>query len=211
MIVSTFYAADTDHLMNSLLRRNTEHDIDIMRNCDDDDVVVPTIIEIAPRREIELMDYEFYTDAEDDTSLTEEDDDCRHLFQRQQNENEPDYDVSHQDLDALKRMVRDMLANPDLLHTSPVYSKISVTSTRNPISPNHVALVPSPASERSAGAMVSSSRRSFGISVTPMQDIAIYLCQECSSSDHDVPSALRPLEMHPPSSLIQKIPTMPFR
>ena len=201
--------------MYSLLSRNTEHDINFMKNCDDDDdddVVVPTIIEIAPRREIEFMDYEYNTDAEDDTSLTEEDvDHHHHLFQRQQNENKPEYDVSHQDLDALKRMVREMLANPDLLHTSPVYSEIAVTSTSNPISPNHVALVPSPASERSAGAMVSSSRSSFGISVTPMQDIAIYLCQECSSSDYDVPSALRPLEMHPPSSLIQKIPTMPFR
>lgn len=185
-----------------------------MKNCnddDDDDVDVPTIIEIAPRQEIELMDFEYYTDAEDDTSLTEEDVDYHHLFQPQQNENEPEYDVSRQDLDALKRMVREMLANPDLLHTSPVYSKIAVTSTSNPISPNHVALVPSPASERSAGAMISSSRRSFGTSVTPMQDIATYLCQECTSSDHDVPSALRPLEMHPPSSLIQMIPTMPFR
>ena len=32
--------------------------------------------------------------------------------------------VSSEDLDALKRMVRDMLSNPELLHMSPLYSGI---------------------------------------------------------------------------------------
>ena len=64
-------------------------------------------------------------------------------------------DVSHQELDAMKRMVRDMIHNPDLLHISPVYSR-SVVAKYNmanyyPISTASAAAATSSFRRRSVG------------------------------------------------------------
>jgi hypothetical protein len=165
------------------------------------DADVPAIIEIAPRDE-GSMDYDCYTDTED-VSQTDE------MYDHNQQHHDDRYEVSHQDLDALKRMVREMLANPDLLLCSPVYSKVAITTKTHQITPIHDASSSAP--QAPAPTTVSSSRTSLiGLnSVTSMQDIIpTYLCQECNSN---VLLSPRPIEPVHPSSFIQQIPSLPFQ
>ncbi len=153
---------------------------------------VPAIIEIAPRDE-DSMDYDYCTDTED-ASQTDE------TYAHNQQHHDDRYEVSHQDLDALKRMVREMLANPDLLLCSPVYSKVAITTKTHQITPIHASLS---APQTPAPTTVSSSRTSLiGLkSVTSMP-----LCHECNSN---ALLSSMPIEQVP--LIIEKIPTLPFQ
>jgi len=153
-------------------------------------VDVPAVIEIAMRDE-DSTDDNYCTDTED-VSQTDE-----MMYYHYQQHHDDRYEVSHQDLDALKQMVREMLANPDLILCSPVYS--------NQITPIHDASSSAPLAL--APTTVSSSRTSPN-GLKSQDTVPTYLCQECNSN---VLLSLRPNEQVHPSSFGETIPTLPFQ
>lgn len=159
---------------------------------------VPTNIEIASQDLEYTIDFDYNSD--DENSIEGDFDHQLHY------DDNGKYDVSRQDLDALKRMVREMRANPELLHKSPVYSNAVVSMSNSyQISPfcTYDASIapPSPVST-----MATSSRTRF---VSPMEGSQVYLCQECNSDN--VSSSQRPIEQFHPSTLVPQIPTLPFQ
>lgn len=163
---------------------------------------IPTDIEIA-LRDLEstvAMDFDYYSDDEDST---EGDFDFNHQLPYDDN---GDYDVSRQDLDALKLMVREMRANPNLLHKSPVYLKAVVsTSNSHQITP-FCTYDASTAPPAPVPTMVTPLRT---ILVSPMEGSQVFLCQQCNSDN--VSSSQRPIEEIHPSTLVKQIPTLPFQ
>ena len=152
---------------------------------------IPTYIEIAPRN-FDSMDYDYCTD---DDSQTEED------F----NMYEDEYDLTHEDLDALKMMVQEMRDNPNLLFCSPVYSKSTIAltmSTRTP--PTRIAsprAVSSPLADRDMA-------RSPFIPITHYAD-PTFLCQECCNTLNLCSPS--PSQQFHPLSIVQEIPPLPFQ
>lgn len=142
-------------------------------------VEVPMIIEIASQSIDSLECYDYCTDDDSRSQTEQTEEDHVHDYDRQKHDDK--YDVSRQDLDALKRMVRVMMANPDLLYKSPVFSRVAVKSASNRITPIHVESSSSAPPELAL--RVPSSVTSSGMRLTPMQDILTCLCQECEGDN----------------------------
>lgn len=172
----------------------SEHNI--MHN----NVEVPMIIEITSQS-IDSSEYYDYCADDDGRSQTEED----HVHDYDRQNQDDKYDVSRQDLDALKRMVREMIANPDLLYKSPIFSRVAVKSTSKRITPIHVE-----SSSSSPPALASASPSSltdFGVRLIPLQDIPTSFCQECECGNAVLSSRSFDDDQ---SALIHAFPTLPF-
>ena len=149
----------------------------------DDMEAVPTYIEIPPV-DLDSMDHDYFTDDDDSFADDELFDQC-----------EDDYDeLTKQDLDALRRMVRDIRDNPVLLLQSPIYSNIMANPQSSPTQVAHTA--PS----LIADSQLPLARKTH---VDPS-----FLCQECNSANVCSPS---PTDRFYPMVRIQDIPPLPFR
>ncbi|KAL7431534.1 hypothetical protein ACHAXH_004513 [Discostella pseudostelligera] len=153
---------------------------------------VPTMIEIAPV-DLDGMEYDYFTDDDsysDDSDFDPYEDD--------------DYDVSRQDLDALRRMVLEIRNNPVLLLQSPIYSDsntaITSTNLHGRVSPTQVAL-PAPS--------LFTSRDMSRLPLAPMTHVdPSFLCRECYTANLCSPS---PIAQIHPSVPIRDIPPLPFQ
>ena len=158
----------------------------------DDMEAVPTYIEIPPV-DLDSMDHDYFTDDDDSFADDELFDQC-----------EDDYDeLTKQDLDALRRMVRDIRDNPVLLLQSPIYSNIANPLTNNcslnQLSPTQVAPT---APSLIADSQLPLARKTH---VDPS-----FLCQECNYANVNVCSP-SPTDRFYPLVRIQDLPPLPFR
>lgn len=184
---------------------------------------IPAIVDLAQHDSVSAMDYDadneccsiatehdWYFD-DDDTQVEEE----ANAVADQQVVN----DVSHQELNAMKRMISEMIQNPDLLYQSPVYSKSVVSCYNSRQGPTPAARYPYSAKYQVQVAASSSSgflRR--GALVTPItQKASPYFCQECTANSG---SNTMPYSMSPPPKPVMKVndrefiakcPPLPFR
>ncbi len=136
--------------------------------------------------------------------------------------------VSHQDLDAMKQMIHEMLANPELLHRSPVYSRAATATTTHGSS---IMSSPSPASHYSSHLhcspgsspsnspqprsplSTSESEAKMSPRVKKLQRHApnsqsIDYCQECSPPPQQQHQAANRVNI---AKLMCAIPQLPFR
>lgn len=153
---------------------------------------VPTYIEIPPV-DLDSMDHDYFTDDEDSYAEDELFDQC----------DEDDYDVTNQDLDALRRMVREIRDNPVLLLQSPIYSCIA-----NPLTNNYSLNQSSPTQvAHTAPSLIADSQMPLArkTHVDPS-----FLCQECNYANVNVCSP-SPTDRFYPMVRIQDIPPLPFR
>lgn len=147
-------------------------------------------VEVDPA-DLDPMDYDFFTDDDsynEDVFFDQEDDD--------------DYNVTRQDLDALKRMVQEIRDNPVLLLQSPVYSNRPnmFTNSQEQPSPSQVALTgPSLFTDQNWTRLPLAQKTQVDPS---------FLCQECSSANVCSPS---PTDQLHPLAIIHEIPPLPFQ
>ncbi len=152
---------------------------------------VPTYIyiEVDPI-DLDHMDYDFFTD---DDSCAEDD-----FFDLGKDN---DYDVTCQDLEALKRMVREIRDDPVLLLQSPIYSNNAnmFINSQARSSPSQVALAdPSLFTHQEVSRLPLVRKTHVDQS---------FLCQECNSANVCSPS---PTDQFP-LAIIEEIPPLPFQ
>ena len=149
-------------------------------------------VEVDPV-DLDPMDYDFFTDDDDsyngDVILDLDEDDG--------------YDVTRQDLDALKRMVQEIRDNPSLLTQSPVYSDRAnmLTNSQDRPSPSQVVLT---------GPYLSTEQTWTRLPLAPKTHVdPSFLCQECNSTNVCSPS---PTEQFHPFAIFEGIiPPLPFQ
>ena len=164
---------------------------------------VPLFIEFGP---CDNMDYDADTDNEE-YDLADDDFDKKTQVEEDAHQ---DY-VTHQELDAMKRMVQEMRRNPELLHQSPVYPKtipsINDTSALEPSSRSHFSYVKSQVSSQDAFQALTSlpTDRACALHTPSTQHVSPY-CQECYSS------SVSPTKLNTQfNALIYQVPPLPFR
>ena len=117
-------------------------------------------------------------------------------------------DVSCEDIDAMKRMVHDMLRDPELLHMSPFYSEIvggvasSSTQSSSVAAVSHASPSSSPLKRETTFMLVTPVTATE--TTTPMSP---YLCQECNCS---VPPLLPVRTSHTRTLIMTGAPPLPF-
>jgi hypothetical protein len=117
-----------------------------------------------------------------------------------------------EDLEAMKRMVHDMLRNPELLHVSPFYSEIvGVVSSSSSSTQDGIMTVASFGVAAVSHVSPSSSPvkcEATFMPVTPTTAMSPYLCQEYNCS---VPPPL-PVRTSPTRTVTMRwAPPLPFR
>jgi hypothetical protein len=147
-------------------------------------------IEVDPIN-LDHMDYDFFSD---DDSFNEDD------FVDLGEDN--DYEVTCQDLEALKQMVREIRDNPDLLLQSPIYSNTvnMFIDSRAMSSPSQVVLADPSLFTNQELSRLPLARKTL---VNPS-----FLCQECNSANVCSPS---PTDQCHPLAIISEIPPLPFQ
>ena len=117
-------------------------------------------------------------------------------------------ECEREDLNAMKRMVHDMLRNPELLHMSPFYSEIvggvasSSTQSSSVAAVSHASPSSSPLKRETTFMLVTPVTATE--TTTPMSP---YLCQECNCS---VPPLLPVRTSHTRTLIMTGAPPLPF-
>ena len=122
--------------------------------------------------------------------------------------------VSHQDLDGMKRMINEMLRNPELLYQLPVYSKGAVPSFSDASALDPKGRAHSSNVESQISSQVEFQEKNFlptgrrcAFVTTTTQNVTLY-CQECNSSSVS-PTGIN-MQINA-LSLLSQLPPLPFR
>mmetsp|Transcript_37480 Transcript_37480/g.69361 ORF Transcript_37480/g.69361 Transcript_37480/m.69361 type:complete len:188 (+) Transcript_37480:108-671(+) len=187
----------------------------MMNNVNDHDAAmsdVPSFIQFSPNDAVMY----YGTDYEDEGCDINKKDIKEEVNQKQYKHQDNRY-VSHQNLDAMKRMIQEIRRNPELMHQSPVYSKSILSLNdgpapalqRRPYYPkNEKSQAASPRDEEFYALVSLTMDGMYGL-VTPDTQKALPYCQECSGLSMSPPNQNKQTELT--HLMISQFPPLPFR